>query len=105
MEKFIPAAKIQDVPPGRGVVSQLEGTSVAIFNVNGKFFATQNHCPHRGGPLGEGELNGTTITCPWHAWQFDVGSGCHLENPDLKLRCFPVKVNGEDILIGMGENK
>jgi nitrite reductase (NADH) small subunit len=72
MGTWVKAAKCQDVEPGSGVVSDCAGVVVALFNVGGEFHAIQNKCPHRGGPLGEGELNGQVVTCPWHAWSFDV---------------------------------
>jgi len=99
MASWVKAAKRQDIPPGNGVVADCAGTSVALFNVDGEFFATQNKCPHRGGPLGEGELNGGVVTCPWHAWSFDVRNGINVDNPNSKLLCYPVKLESDDVLV------
>ena len=52
-----------------------DGKEIAIFRKEGKLFAIDNLCPHEGGPLGEGTLNGTCVTCPWHGWQFDITTG------------------------------
>ena len=99
MGPFVTAAKQQDIPPGTGVASECGGRPVAIFNIEGNFHAVQGKCPHRGGPLGEGELEGNVVTCPWHAWRFDVCTGANADNPNLKLTCFPVKLEGDDILV------
>ena len=99
MAEWCRAAKKQDVPEGCGVVSEVAGKKLAIFNVQGQFYATGNTCPHRGGPLGEGELNGPVVTCPWHGWTFDVTKGCHSENPQVQIPTYPVKVEGDDVLV------
>jgi len=66
---------------------------VAIFRIEGRCYAVANACPHRGGPLGEGELKGHVVTCPWHGWTWDVRTGANVRNPALKkLPCFPVEV-------------
>jgi len=99
MGEFFKAAKKQDVPAGSCVVSDIQGTPVAIYNVGGDFFATHNICLHRGGPLGEGELEGKVVTCPWHGWQYDVTSGCNTDNADLKVKKFNVKIEGDDVFV------
>jgi nitrite reductase/ring-hydroxylating ferredoxin subunit len=99
MEKFVKAAKKQDIPQGEGIVADVQGIPIAIFNVGGDFFAVQNTCPHRGGPLGEGDLSGSMVTCPWHGWQFDVCKGINIQNPASRLKCFSVKVEGDDVLV------
>jgi nitrite reductase/ring-hydroxylating ferredoxin subunit len=96
---FVRCAKQQDIPEGNGVVSQIGDKVVAIFKVGGEFFAIGNICPHRGGPLGEGELAGTVVTCPWHGWQFDVTTGCNPENPKVTVTKFPLRLSGDDVLI------
>jgi len=73
--------------------------TICVANVNGTFSAMDNVCLHRGGPLGEGELDGTTVVCPWHGWSYDISTGCKDDEPDKKVACFAVKVEGDDILI------
>ena len=63
---FTKAATIQDVPPGMGKQVSVNGKLIALFNANGAFYAVDDTCPHRGGPLSEGEVQGTEVTCPWH---------------------------------------
>jgi nitrite reductase (NADH) small subunit len=93
------AGSTKDVPPGEGRVVEAGGRTVALFNVDGSFYALDNVCSHRGGPLGEGELDGSVVTCPWHAWRWDVTSGANMNNPAVKMACFPVSVDGEQVWV------
>jgi nitrite reductase/ring-hydroxylating ferredoxin subunit len=72
---------------------------VVVCNVGGMLYAMDGVCPHRQGPLGQGALHGTMVVCPWHAWEFDCTTGEHDYNRTLKLRLYPVKVDGDDILV------
>src|SRR5687768_6703254 len=84
--------RISEVPPG----SALLVGDVAVFNVEGAFCATQAACPHMQGPLSEGTLDGSTITCPWHGSQFNVCNGAVLRGPAQDpLNTYPVTVEGE----------
>jgi nitrite reductase/ring-hydroxylating ferredoxin subunit len=80
-------------------VVEIEGRTLALFNVEGRFYAIDNTCPHRGGPLGEGDLEGHIVLCPWHAWRWDVTTGHNANNPAVKVACYPVSVDGEDVFI------
>ena len=88
-----------DIPEGTGKVVDLAGKKIALFNVGGKFYAIDNTCKHRGGPLGEGTLDGTVVTCPWHGWEYDVTSGINLDDEKVKVGCHAVELEGDDILI------
>ncbi|HKW93035.1 MAG TPA: Rieske 2Fe-2S domain-containing protein [Methylomirabilota bacterium] len=85
-------AKAADVPPGEGRVVQAGTRSVALFNVDGAYHAIDNECPHRGGPLGDGDLDGRLAVCPWHGWRWDVTTGANANNPAVKVACFPTSV-------------
>ncbi len=101
MATFERVAKIQDVPAGSAKVVVVAGQPVALYNVGGTFYATTNTCLHRGGPLGDGELKDTTITCPWHRWEYDVRTGQNVVNPAARLKTYEVRVEGDDVLVGM----
>ena len=96
---FTKVATTAEIPKGTGKVIEIGGKTLAIFNCDGTFYAIDNTCKHRGGPLGEGSLSGTTVTCPWHGWTYDVTSGACGMNPSLKMATFELKVEGEDILV------
>ena len=99
MTARVHVADVDAVPPGTARVVEVGGRSIALCNVEGTFYAIDNLCPHRGGPLGEGDLDGRVLTCPWHAWRWDVSSGANVNNPALRVACFPVAVDGQGIFI------
>lgn len=99
MGKPAKIAEKSDLNPGECKVVEVEGKTLAIFNVAGSFYAVDNTCLHRGGPLGEGELDGKIVTCPWHGWQYDVATGANVNNPAVKVACFPVKVEGTAVFV------
>ena len=101
MAEFKKIATVGDIAPGQGHVYDLDGNSIAVWNLNGNFFAFQNVCPHRGGPVGEGEIEGTVITCPWHGWSFDITTGASPVNPAAKLTRYEVKVEGSDVKVAL----
>ena len=101
MAEFTKVAKASEIPKGGAKVVEIGGRKVALFNCNGTLYATENVCAHRGGPLGEGMLSGTSVTCPWHGWEFDVTTGASTMNPAAKVHTFAVKVEGEDVLVGL----
>ena len=97
MAEFVTVAKLSELDPGIAKAVEVNGKAIAVFNVNGKIFATDNTCLHQGGPLGEGMLEGNVVTCPWHMWQYNVCTGENLEDSLLKLETYPVQVEGGDI--------
>jgi nitrite reductase/ring-hydroxylating ferredoxin subunit len=95
----VKVASVGDVEAGQGRVVEADGKMLALFNVDGVFYAMDNACAHRGGPLGEGDLDGTIVTCPWHAWRWDVRSGANANNPALRVACFPVSVENGAVFV------
>ncbi len=88
-----------DLPPGQGKTVNAAGTEIALFNVGGKFFAIGNACCHRGGPLGEGDLEGTVVTCPWHGWQFETTTGVSLHDVDACVPAYPTDIREGEIFV------
>ncbi len=99
---FVRAMKIGELPPGMVRELQLDGKVIALSNVGGKIYAIDNVCLHRGGPLGEGELSGQVVTCPWHGWQYDVTSGKLVTNPAVGVETYPVELRGDDVYVDVG---
>ena len=93
------AARKDEIPAGTIREFQVDGRTLAISNVDGKFYAIDNTCLHRGGPLGQGTVAGKVVTCPWHGWQYDVTSGKVAANPAVGVECFPLELRGEDIWV------
>lgn len=94
-------AAADEVPAGQGRTVEAAGKTLALFNVDGAYYAIDNTCSHRGGPLGEGDLEDRVVTCPWHAWQWDVTTGANVNNPAVKVACFPVTVENGAIFIDL----
>ncbi len=99
---FIRTAKTAEIPSGTIREFQVDGRAIALANVGGKFYAINNTCLHRGGPIGQGPLQGNVVTCPWHGWQYDVTTGKVNQNPAVGVDCYPVEVRGEDIFVDCG---
>ena len=92
-------AEASDVAPGQGKVVEVQGKTLALFNIDGTFYAIDNTCRHRGGPLGEGEVDGTVVICPWHGWRWDVTTGANAANAAIKIGCYPVTVDGGSVFV------
>ena len=98
MPEFVKVAKTDEIPSGQAKLVEVNGNEIAVFNVAGSFHAIDNTCTHVGGPLCEGELNGTEVTCPWHGATFDVTSGQVLGPPAASnVNSHSVRVDGSDI--------
>ena len=99
MAKFVKVAKTSEIPANSGRCFKVEEIPVAVFNVDGTFYAIHNTCTHAGGPLSDGILDGTTVMCPWHGWAFDVTTG-HLGGMDKGgVASYPVKLENDEILV------
>jgi nitrite reductase (NADH) small subunit len=88
-----------EIIEGQGRVVEVEGRTLALFNVGGTFYAIDNACPHRGGPLGEGDVHEAIVSCPWHAWRWDVRTGRNANNPAVTVACYPVSVEGGQLFV------
>ncbi|HEV8673205.1 MAG TPA: Rieske 2Fe-2S domain-containing protein [Methylomirabilota bacterium] len=99
MAKLTRVADTSEIEPGQGKVVEAEGKTLAVFNCDGTFYAIDNTCLHRGGPLGEGDLEGTIVTCPWHGWRYEVTTGANAMNAAIKVASFPVTVEGTSVLV------
>jgi len=87
-----------------GKLVDVGGQKIAIFNSGGRYYAIENTCPHRGGPLAEGKIEGDEVICPWHGSRFNVTTGAVLEPPARQgVRSFAVRVTGDDVEVEIGE--
>ena len=96
---FARVARKDEIPAGSIREFQIEGTTLAIANIGDKFYAINNTCLHRGGPLGQGILHGVAVTCPWHGWQYDVTTGKLTMNQAVGVATYAIEVRGEDLWI------
>lgn len=97
-----------DLPAGRCRAAELEGRKIAVYHVKDGWYATDNVCPHRGGPLAEGDLIGTEIVCPWHLWSFDVTTGVNPGSPEgreIRVCTHDVKVEDGRVMVRLSEEE
>ena len=100
MAKLVKVTETKDLPPGRAAAFDVEGNRIAVFNAGGAFYAIEDTCPHAGGPLCEGKVEGETVVCPWHDAAFDLKTGDVLAPPAFDgVKSFRVVVAGGDVQI------
>lgn len=98
MADFVKAATTTEIESGQARLVELNGKQIALFNVGGQFFALDNNCTHRSGPLAEGAVSGNEVTCPWHGAKFDVRTGEVMGPPAPRaVARYGVRVTGTDI--------
>lgn len=100
MPHFVAIASTTDIPPGEAKAFVVGDREIAVFNVDGNFHAIENTCPHQGAPLAQGWIDGFAVTCPWHAWCFDVRSGEMTGMVGLScVDVFEVQIDGSTISV------
>ena len=104
MTKFYKAARLEEIKEGELHAVEVDGEPVCLTKVEGQICAFTDNCTHISGPLNEGELEGCTLTCPWHGAQFDVRTGKVLRGPARQdLYTYPIKIEDETIFVGLPE--
>lgn len=100
MAEFTKIAERSELPgPGEAKEFICAGKTVCVANVNGNVSAMDNVCIHRGGPLGQGFVDGEKLVCPWHGWQFNPATGEAAHNPSAKVPIYPLKIEGDEVFI------
>jgi nitrite reductase (NADH) small subunit len=100
-KKWVRVTSCQNIPAREGRCVEVAGRQIAIFHSHDGFFAVENRCPHRGGPLADGIINGATVVCPLHTWKFDLTSGASTNHPEsgASLTVFRTRVEGGIVCI------
>jgi 3-phenylpropionate/trans-cinnamate dioxygenase ferredoxin subunit len=102
MANFVAVARKDEIPPGERKLFEIDGTFVAVFNVDGAFYAIEDVCTHDDGPLADGDLDGFEIECPRHGARFDIRDGKVLSFPAITpVPSYPVKVEGDEVLVDL----
>lgn len=100
MAEFVTVAKVGDIPPGQGQAFNVSGRMAAVFhNADGTYQAIDDFCPHMGASLAGGYVEDGVVMCPWHAWGFQLCDGAWIDNPKVKVDCFDVRVEGDEIQV------
>jgi nitrite reductase/ring-hydroxylating ferredoxin subunit len=96
------AASLADVAPGQPTVVELGGTRVVLVRVGEQVYALAETCAHQGGPLGQGNLSGTRLACPWHGWMYDVRTGtCVMPVRGRPVPSYPVRLDSGDVWVDL----
>ncbi len=100
--EFVQVIEASEIKPGERILIEVDEQPIAVFNVDGKFYAVGDVCTHDDGPLGDGEVDGYVITCPRHGGRFDIRTGKALQLPAvIDTPWYPVRVVDGWIEIGM----
>jgi len=99
--KYVKIMSEEDLPIGKSAIISAGEAEIALFNYKGKYYAVANKCPHRGAPLGEGRIEEGIVICPNHEWRFKLENGANMQNPELFIPTYPVKVKNDNIYIGL----
>jgi nitrite reductase (NADH) small subunit len=100
MSNFIKLTTQSELPPeGEAKEFPCGDKTICIANVNGTISAMDNVCLHRGGPLGQGVIEGNKLVCPWHGWQWDPKTGEAAHNSAAKVAVYPLKIENGDVLV------
>ena len=98
MPEYVKVAVADDIEPDHGKLVEVQGKKIALFNVDGKYYAIDDTCTHRGGPLSEGIVVGEEVTCPWHGAKFKTSTGEVCGPPAPRgVTAYKVRVNGPDL--------
>lgn len=102
MSRFVAVASTSEIPPGEAKAFIVGDREIGVFNVDGTFYAIENTCPHQGGPLADGWIEGCVVTCPWHSWSFDLRTGELIALAGLSsVDIFDVVVDGATISVAL----
>lgn len=99
MAEYITVAKVGDIDQGQGQAFNVNGRMVAVFNTPEGYQAIDDFCPHMGASLAAGSCRDGLVVCPWHAWAFQLSDGAWLDNPKIKVDCFDVRIEGDEIQV------
>ena len=101
MARWVQLPPFEEPEASRGRRVEIDGRWIAVFVVDGALHALDDTCPHRGGPLGDGMLEGRAVACPWHGWEFDVTTGCNVHSADVTVRKYPLESRADGIWVDL----
>jgi nitrite reductase (NADH) small subunit/3-phenylpropionate/trans-cinnamate dioxygenase ferredoxin subunit len=96
---FVVVGVVSDFAPGQGKMVVVSGRHVALFRLGDEFFAIDNLCLHKAGPLCEGQIDNDVVTCPWHGWSYEIKTGTLVQDPRVGVSRHEVKVDGDSVSV------
>jgi nitrite reductase/ring-hydroxylating ferredoxin subunit len=100
-DRYKTVARVDEIEPGTVRLVRVGDREIALARVDGEFYATQGHCLHLQGPLGEGRLEDHVLTCPWHGWQYDIRTGENEFDRAIQLETYEVRVEDGDVKVAL----
>ena len=100
-EKYHTVAKVGEIVEERGEPFEVNDRMIAVFLVDGEYFAIDDSCPHKGAPLCDGLVFDKSVTCSWHGWRFSLTDGKYADNPRVRIGTYPVRVVGDEIQVSV----
>ncbi len=102
MSEFVKLTTVSELPPqGEAREYEIDGKVICVAHTAEGCSAMDNVCVHRGGPLGQGVVDGNKVICPWHGWAFDANTGASVHNADVRVTVYPMKIDGEDVYVAL----
>jgi NAD(P)H-dependent nitrite reductase small subunit len=105
MMSFKKVASVNELTADEGIEINVDGESIALFFHNNNYYAIENTCPHKEGPLCEGDVASGTVACPFHEWKFDLTTGACITKPSFCVQSYEVKVQDGQIFVGTKESE
>ena len=99
--RFVAVARVDEIPVGKSIGVRVDGTAIAVFNVDGEFRAIHAVCPHRGANLREGYVEDGVVTCPLHGYRFELATGESVMPPGIRVGCYEVRIAGDAVEVGV----
>jgi 3-phenylpropionate/trans-cinnamate dioxygenase ferredoxin subunit len=100
--RFVRVGRVSDIPEGRPETFEVEDRAIAVYRLDGGYYAIEDICTHDGGPLAEGDVEGNEVICPRHGARFDIKTGAPRCMPAVTpVESYPVRVEGDDLLVGL----
>jgi len=100
---FVVVGRVGDFTPGQGRMVVVSGRHVALFRIGDEFFALDNMCLHRGGPLCDGLIENDVVTCPWHGWSYEIKTGTMVQDPRVGVSKHDVRLVGDEISVRLSD--
>lgn len=101
MPQPVPLCPEEEIPDNVGRQFVIDGREIAVFRVEGRLYALEGRCAHQGGPLGQGEVVGGFVTCPWHGWTYEVASGRCTLVPGVSVSCLSVRAERGMVIVDL----
>jgi nitrite reductase (NADH) small subunit len=98
-DTFVTVGRIADFTAGQGKMVVVNGRHVALFRLGDDFYALDNMCLHRGGPLCEGFIDNNVVTCPWHGWSYEIKTGTMVQDPRVGVSRHDVRIDGDRVAV------